>query len=119
MHSPEQQLLITEDKFIPPLVEVLNEITPKESNVNTNFQEISSSINQSLGNLFPEQLFEEKDVQRAKKILGRRVFNLSPDQIKDIAVEVQYLVTTWLDEFERKTFNNLTLNELLHERGGL
>ena len=119
MHTPEQQLLITEDNFIPPLVKVLNESTPKESRVNDSFQEISLSLNQSLNNLFPEQLFEEKDVQKVKKILGRRIFNLSQEQIKDIAVEVQYLATTWLDEFERKIFNNLTLNELLHERGGL
>lgn len=119
MHTPEQQRLITEDKYISPLVEVLNETTPKESNVKTNFQEISPSLSQSLGNLFPEQLFEDKDVQKIKKILGRRVFNLSQEQVKDITVEVQYLATTWLDEFERKIFNNHTLNELLHERGGV
>lgn len=119
MHTPEQQLLITEDNFIPPLVKVLNEITPKENKFNGSSQEISPSLNQSLNNLFPEQLFEEKDIQRVKKILGRRVFNLSQEQIKDIAVEVQFLATTWLDEFERRVFGNHTLNELLHERGGL
>jgi hypothetical protein len=119
MHTPEQQLLITEDNFIPPLVKVLNETTPKANNISDNSGEISQSLNQSLSNLFPEQQFEEKDVQRVRKILGRRVFNLSQEQIKDIAVEVQYMATNWLDEFERKIFNNLTLNELLHERGGL
>ena len=119
MHTPEQQLLITEDNFIPPLVKVLNETTPKTNTLSNNSGEISLSLNQSLNNLFPEQLFEEKDIQKVKKILGRRVFNLSPDQIKDIAVEVQFLTTTWLDEFERRIFDNHTLNALLHERGGL
>jgi hypothetical protein len=119
MHTPEQQLLITENKYIPPLVEVLSETAPKENNISHSSGEISQSLNQSLNSLFPEQQFEEKDVQRVRKILGRRVFNLSQEQIKDIAVEVQYLATNWLDEFERKIFNNLTLNELLHERGGL
>ena len=119
MHTPEQQRLIIENNFISPLVKVLNESTPKANTISDNSGEISQSLNQSLNNLFPEQLFEEKDVQKVKKILGRRVFNLSSDQIKDIAVEVQYLATTWLDEFERKIFNNLTLNELLHERRGL
>lgn len=61
-------------------------------------------------------LIEDTDIEEAREILGDTVKNLTDDELKDQMVMVQYLIETWMDEFERKTFNGKTLNELL---GGL
>ncbi|MEX2007309.1 MAG: hypothetical protein WD992_00880 [Candidatus Levyibacteriota bacterium] len=108
-----QQLTITEDKFIPPLVEVLNESTHPQS------EEISTTLKSSLDNLFPEQDYEEKELQKAKEILGPIVNELTPQELKDLITEIKFLIGSWLDDFEREIFGGMTLSEMLHEKGGL
>jgi len=56
---------------------------------------------------------EQKDIDEAREILGDTAKDLTDDQIKDILVEIQYLVECWLEEYERKIFDGKTLNELL------
>ena len=56
---------------------------------------------------------EQQDIDEAREILGDTAKDLTDDQIKDILVEIQYLVECWLEEYERKIFNGKTLNELL------
>lgn len=114
MTAPEQQLLITEDQIITPAVEVLKEVTPAVLH-----PEVSPSLKQSLDDLFPEQQYDEKDIQRAKEILGGLANEFTAEQLKDTVTEIQYLAESWLDGFERKIFKGLTLKELLHEKGGL
>lgn len=112
MDEPKQQeLIITEDKYFVPLKKVL-ESSPSQSLVPT-------SLKKSLDELFPEQEYEEKAIKRAKEVLGGLVNEFSQDQIRDIVAEIQFLVTTWLDEFEKGIFDGLTLKELLHEKGSI
>lgn len=118
METAEQQQLITEEQIITPAVEVLEQVTPKPPGT-PQAKEISESLKQSLDNLFPEQQFDEKSVQKAKEILGKLADQLTPDQLKDTVTEMQFLANSWLDDFERKIFKGLTLKELLHEKGGL
>ena len=118
METAEQQLLITEEQIITPAIEVLGQVTPKPPDT-PQAKEISESLRQSLDNLFPEQQFDEKSVQKAKEILGELTEQLTPDQFKDTVTEMQFLANSWLDDFERKIFKGLTLKELLHEKGGL
>ncbi len=114
-----KQLPISEAQIIQPLNEVLANITPNPPNVGSIPKEASSSLRKSLDDLFPEQKVEEKRLQRAKEILGDIANELTPAQLKDAVTEVQYLVDTWLDDFERQIFDGKTLKELLHENGGL
>lgn len=119
MQAVEQQpLLFTEDKIITPLVEVLQEATPKPIDVPPQVNKESTSLRQSLDELFPEQRYEEKDIQKAKEILGSLADEITPEQLKGAIIEMQYLAQTWLDDFEREIFNGLTLKEVLHEKGG-
>jgi len=113
MQAPEQQQLITQEQVITPLVGILNEAVPTHKPT-----EVSPPVKQSLDELFPEQKIEDKNVQRAKEILGDIANELTPAQLKDTIVEIQYLVNTWLDDFEREIFEGKTLQELLHEKGG-
>ncbi len=56
-----------------------------------------------------------KELDGDKKEIAQEV---SPEQLKNIITEVQFLTESWLDEFERQIFKGLTLQELLHEKGG-
>jgi hypothetical protein len=58
---------------------------------------------------------EEVDIEKAKTILGDIVKQMTDDQLKDTCVEMQYLVETWLDDYERSIFGGKTLRELLGE----
>ncbi len=106
--------IVTKEEIITPAIEILDTV-----NVRSAPETIHQSINVSLEKLFPEQQYYEKDLQKAKEILGDVVRELSPQQLKDTLVEIQYLVECWLDEFERNIFKGKTLRELLHEKGGL
>lgn len=115
--EPEKELLVSEEKIVTPLVQVLDQITP---NTNTHKQlENSQSFTQSLNDLFPEQAYQEKDIQKAKSILGEVALELSEAQLKDAVTEIEFLADSWLDDFERKIFKGMTLQELLHEKGGV
>lgn len=102
------------DQYIAPLVGILDNYmsTPPKP-----LKEISPALQSSLDNLFPEQKYEDKDIQKAKQILGKIVEQLDADQIRDVVTEVNYLVNTWLDDYEKDIFNGQTLMELLHEKG--
>lgn len=77
------------------------------------------SVEQKLKEIFPEQQCEEKNIKRAKDILGEIGEEFNLEELRDITSEIQYLVSSWLDDFEREIFNGLTLRELLHEKEGL
>lgn len=115
----QQQLLFTEDKIITPLVKVLQEVTPQPISHQPQTTKESSSLKKSLDELFPEQEYEEKNIQKTKEILGDLAYQLTPEQLKDTVAEVQFLAESWLDDFEREIFGGLTLKEMLHEKGGL
>lgn len=58
-------------------------------------------------------LIEDKDIEEAREILGETGKDLADDELKDILVEIDYLIETWIEEYERTIFNGKTLNELL------
>jgi hypothetical protein len=56
---------------------------------------------------------EQKDIDEARDILGDIAKDISDDDIRNIVVEIQFLVESWIDDYERNTFNGKTINELL------
>ena len=56
---------------------------------------------------------EQKDIDEARDILGDIAKDISDDDLRNIVVEIQFLVESWIDEYERKTFNGKTINELI------
>lgn len=113
------QLIITDEAFIQPLNEVLTDNTPKPPEAETSPKEPNKSFQESLDHLFPEQKREERDIRQAKEVLGPIAAEFSNEHLKDVIIEVRYLAESWLDDFERDIFGGKTLNELLHEKGGL
>lgn len=119
MQTVEQQRLIPEERIITPFVEVLDLVTPKPKTAFIPSEPITPALIQSLDDLFPEQQYDEKNIQKAKEILGEAAQAFTQEQLKDEVIKIQYLCEAWLDEFERESFDGLTLKELLHEKGGL
>lgn len=105
---------INEAKIAKPLVEVLN--NPITSSVPEKAPQ--KKLSEALNELFPEQQYDEKKIQKAKEILGALAAELTPSRLQDAVCEIEYLCEFWLDDFERQTFGGLTLKEFLHEKGG-
>ncbi len=55
-------------------------------------------------------------LKQAREILKESAVGLSDEELEVIVVQVQSLAVSWLDDFERKTFDGKTLAELLSER---
>jgi hypothetical protein len=51
-------------------------------------------------------------IEKARVILGNIAKDMTDDQLKDACVEIQYLIETWLDEFERSIFDLLQIVNL-------
>jgi hypothetical protein len=107
---------ISEEKVIIPLTQVLEHISPNSLEKPKQSLEQTPSFNQALNNLFPEQLYDDKEIQKAKEILGSITAELTPQQLEVVVAEVKYLAETWLDDFEREVFQGQTLKELLHNK---
>lgn len=72
------------------------------------------SITALLNSLFPEQKQEEKELREVKAILGNLSSALTIDEIHVLVSEVQFLVTMWLDTYEKDLFKGKTLKEVLN-----
>ncbi len=66
-----------------------------------------------LNQFFSEQDKQQKTVLEAREILGSSADNISDAQVYDLVNEVQYLVDSWLEEYEQKIFEGKTLDEIL------
>lgn len=73
-----------------------------------------ASIEQALQSLFPEQA-EENKIARTRKNLGETAKTLSDEQIDCINAEFQFLIDTWLDEYEKDIFSGMTLKEVINK----
>lgn len=112
----EQQTLA-----VNPYISVIEESIPISSQASTDEKEVSLekvSLIKSLDEIFPEQQYEKK-LRKAKQILGPTAAEYTADQLRDLITEIQFLCDSWLDDFERKVFNGLTLSQLIHEKGGV
>ena len=87
------------------------EDSPQNNTTSFNVKSIPQSdlLANSLSEMFPEQAYENKTTQRAKEILGS---NYSTEDTKSLIASFEYLINSWLEEYEKKVFNK-TLKELL------
>lgn len=92
---------------------VLNPESSSLPNLPSDFESKKRGTYEQLNQLFTEQDQQEKTVQEARDILGESAKDLSDSEVYNMVNEVQFLVDTWIEEFERKTFDGKTLNELL------
>ena len=115
--SSNQQNKVTEEKIVQPLTHILEEVTPKTKDQHYNPHTPTQSVKKSLDEIFPEQQYYEKNIKKAKEILGDKADAINDEQLQDAVIKIQFLTNSWLDDFERTIFKGLTLQELLHEKG--
>ena len=81
------------------------------------FQVTSINPIESLETILQEilpQTTEDNIVIKTRRILGEKAKNLSDEQIHCNVTEFQFLINTWLDEFEKDVFHGMTLKEVLN-----
>lgn len=74
-----------------------------------------SSLESSINAIFPTNI-EESKLSVTKRKLGETVKSLTDEQIECMVTDFQYLIDTWLDEFETDVFEGMTLKKLLGEK---
>lgn len=77
------------------------------------------TFTQTLDVMFPEQKRQNKEIARVRADLGELAHEFTDAQLQEMVTDIDYLVTSWLDDFERSIFDGQTLQELLHEKGGI
>jgi len=118
LESTERTRIITSQNVLSPTTTLLKD--PAISPLNSSPLRLQTpSAVETIQDLFPEQEHEEKAIKKVKEILGPLAKDFTGDELRDLVAQIEYLVETWLDEFERDIFKGMTLKELLHERGGL
>ncbi len=95
----------------------------KRSNSSVSTLQESPNISPSLSNqigaydqlnqFFVDQNQEQRSILEAREILGNEAKNLTDDQVCGLLNEIQYLVDSWLEEYETTVFDGKTLDELL------
>lgn len=73
-----------------------------------------ASLESTLNSILPQQI-EDTNVIRTKRILGETATSLSDEQIECVIAQFQFLINSWLDEFEQDVFNGMTLKEVLNK----
>lgn len=60
---------------------------------------------------------EETKLQKARKILADEVAGVPDDELGVYIAEFQFLLDSWLDEYEKQIFDDKTLKQLLTKEG--
>lgn len=87
-------------------------VPPKKPSYESNQHTVITS---ALGAIFPTQT-EENKVTKTRRILGETARALSDEHIETIITQFQFLIDSWLDEFEHDIFGGMTLKEVVNEK---
>ncbi|MFA5932872.1 MAG: hypothetical protein WCV81_01240 [Microgenomates group bacterium] len=93
---------------------ISNEDVLNLPNLSSNSQFNPQGTYDQINQIFIDQDQREKAILEAREILGDSAKDLTDEQVFDLVNEMQYLVDSWLEEYERKVFDGKTLNELLN-----
>ncbi|MCX6810336.1 MAG: hypothetical protein NTY30_01190 [Candidatus Berkelbacteria bacterium] len=74
-----------------------------------------SSLEYALKTIFPESKTETQ-LQKARRILGDIATDMSDDELIGCLAQFQFLLNSWLDDYEKQIFNEKPLDQLL--KGG-
>ncbi len=64
----------------------------------------------------PNPISDDSTIFKARRLLDLQGANLSNDQVKTIVTELQFLADTWLDEFEKTTFQGMSVSQVVNGR---
>ena len=93
---------LNRDRYMETLRPQLTQFNPQQS--------IETAIN----NIFP-LASEENKTMKLRKALGETAKSLPDEQIETIGTEFQFLIDSWMDEYEKDVFSGHTLKEVLND----
>jgi len=93
---------------IPKLPDKLIKEAPKRPFYAPNPQ---TPLENAINSLFSTE--EESKIARMRGHLGETAKNLSDTQVETIITEFQFLIDSWMDEYEKEVFNGKTLKDVL------
>ncbi len=97
-------------------METLNLITcPQAQERKESYSNPQKTLENALNAIFPQQIEENKALS-TRRILSETAKSFSDEQIECLVTDFQFLINTWLDEFESHVFEGKTLKELLGEK---
>jgi len=105
-----QNVLVPRGEISKPLADLPVERQIPESLIAKHGRTLSTTLQ----NIFPEKQ-EETRIQKARLIMGDDIKDLSDEDLEVYLTEFQYLIDSWLDEYEKQVFSNKTLKETLME----
>lgn len=77
----------------------------------TNFNELSRTLSP-----FVSQPNKEGQLEKSRRVLGEVASDLSDDDLQIFLTEIQYLINSWFDHYEKQIFNGQTLRQILNGR---
>lgn len=110
------------DTHQPQLPELKNPFNQESSGVQ-NKGENSPNIRLALDaghvfdaihSIFPTQQ-EENRAEKARRVMGEEIKELTDEDLDIYLTEFNFLLDSWLDEYEQEIFNNKTLQQVLRE----
>ncbi len=87
----------------------------KENNAASTLYNPQKSLEVGLNALIPTHE-EENKLQKARRVLGGISLEVTDEQLEIFISGIQFLLDSWLDDFEKEMFNGLTLKQIL--KGG-
>jgi hypothetical protein len=92
----------------------VNTPSPVKTPVQSKTINIFDPLKNAFEEIFPQNL-EENKVLKMRRSLSERAKNMSDEEIQCVTAKFQFLIDSWLDEFEKEVFDGMTLKEVLNK----
>ena len=107
--SPSQLQLFDHRPALKPLAAVTLREAPAKRVVST---DQLKSLDGALKRIFPSQ-HEESRTQKARQIMGIDLDGMADADLDTYLTQLQTMIDSWLDEYERSAFDGQTLRQIL------
>ncbi len=113
---PPTQASIIEQKASTPTLFDVPTITRQidSPNVEKGVASIRTETEKTLNSIFLDKK-EETKLQKAKRILGEDITEVTDDELRVYVAEFEFLLDSWLDKYEKGVFEGKTLKQLIKE----
>ncbi len=74
-----------------------------------NFNELNRTLSP-----FVSQANKESQLEKSRRILGEVASDIPDDDLQIFLTEIQYLINSWFDHYEKQVFNGQTLRQILN-----
>ena len=88
--------------------------TAREKAPNNRLALDAGHVFEAIHSIFPTQQ-EESRLEKTRRVMGEDIKDLTDEDLDVYLTEFNFLLDSWMDEYERNVFNNKTLQQVLRE----